>query len=124
MARKNTDPTPLDGGNLTQEQALAALSAAAAAATNTLPDALLKSEDHETRQRALGERDACQLAYTSALARSLRHTGPLFEQAASELDKAARTIREKAKNCETAAEAVGLLADLARLSSKLALAFA
>jgi hypothetical protein len=110
-------------GALTQAEALGALSAAALAATQALPGALLRCETREQMQHVIADRDACQLAYTTALARSLFHTGPLFEQAADELQRAARAVAKSAQKQKTAAEAVGLLADLVRLSSKLALAF-
>lgn len=124
MDPNNTPPTALDDGQLTREQALSALSAAAAAAASALSDALLKCESRDDMRRVSDDRDTCQLAYSSALVRSLKHTGPLFEKAAVDLEAAAAGVAQKAKSMETAAEAVGLFADLVRLSSKLALAFA
>ena len=109
---------------LTKERALEALSAAALTATNALPSALLSCDTREKMRQLIDDRDTCQLAYTSALARSLRHTGPLFERAAADLEKAAKKVAKQAKSLKSSAEAVGLLADLVRLSSKLALAFA
>lgn len=117
--------TPLEQGSLTQAAALSALSAAARAATDALPAALLKcGEDRTVMRRLVEDRDVCQLAYANALARSLKHTGQLFEQAASELEETTERIAQDVKKIETAAEAIGLFADLVRLSSKLALAFA
>lgn len=124
MTGKANLKTTLIDGQLTREEALAALSASALASTNALPDALLACQRPEEKQRIIADRDTCQLAYTNALVRSLRHNGPLFEQTAADLEAAARKVSRAARKIETAAEAIGLFADLVRLSSKLALAFA
>ncbi len=121
----NTDtPTACENGSLKQDAALAALGAAARAATSALPAALLLCETRSQMRRVTEDRDLCQLAYTDALARTLKRTGPLFEQAAQELEKTAGEIEKRASAVKAAADAASLLADLARLSSKLALAFA
>jgi hypothetical protein len=111
-------------GNLQRAEALAALSAASLAATAALPDALFKCKTKAQMQKVIAHRDTCQLAYTNCLARSLKHTGPLFEQIAQDLEKAAGEIAQKSKSLQNAIEATNLLSDAVRLASSLALAFA
>ncbi len=74
-------------------------------------------------QRVIADRDTCQLAYTNALALSLKHSGPLFEQMAKDLEKAAKEITKKSKNLKNATEAINLFADAVSLAASLALAF-
>lgn len=119
----NITPALADG-SLKPEEALAALGAAARAATSALPAALLRCETRSQRRQVTEDRDLCQLAYTDALTRSLKRTGPLFEEAAQALERTAGEVEQRATAVKAAAEAASLLADLARLSCKLALAFA
>lgn len=123
MAKAKIHPLAMDG-KLSQAEALAALSAAALAATNALPAALAQCQTAEQMQQVIADRDACQLAYTNVLERSLRHTGPLFEQVAAELHAASGAVNREARQLTSAAEAAGLLSELVRLAAKLALAFA
>lgn len=123
MARKKIQ-TMVMVGTLTQVEALKALSMAAQSATDTMPYALLKCKDQGEMQKVIADRDTCLLAYTNAMARSLQHTGPLFEKVTQELIKEAKAVNQRVKNLKDAAEAVELLADLVRLAAKLALAFA
>jgi len=111
-------------GRLEEAEALKVLSEAARAATHTLPAALAKCTTQEQMQKVIADRDAVMLAYTNSLVRSLRNTGPLFEQTAQDLDGATATVLAEAKNLKTDIQAIGLLADLVRLASALALAFA
>ena len=111
-------------GNLERAEALEALSAASLAASEALPDALIKCDTREQMQKVISDRDTCQLAYTNCLAQSLKRTGPLFEQMAKDLEKAAQEITRKSKNLENATEAINLLADAVSLAASLALAFA
>ena len=110
-------------GNLEKAEALAALSAASLAATAALPNALIKCETQKQMQKVITDRDTCQLAYTNCLERSLKYTGPLFEQMAKDLADAAGEITRKSKKLQNAIEAVNLLSDAVRLASTLALAF-
>jgi len=124
-AKKNlTMKTIVMDGSLDRAEALAALSAASLATTEALPDALLKCDTRMQMQKVIADRDTCQLAYTNALAQSLKHSGPLFEQIAKDLEKAAKEITKKSKNLENATEAINLFADAVRLAASLALAFA
>jgi len=123
MAHKNIQTVFMDG-SLTQAEALAALSAAAQSATEALPYALLKCAKREEMQQVIAARDTCQLAFTNALARSLQHTGPLFEQTAAELTTAAQRVSRNLRTLKDAAEAVELLSECVRLAARLALAFA
>jgi hypothetical protein len=111
-------------GQLEKAEALAALSAAARAATAALPAALIKCETQEQMQKVIADRDTCVLAFTNCLERSLKHTGPLFEQMAKDLEKAAEEITRKSKSLQDAIQAINLLADAVRLATTLALAFA
>ncbi len=111
-------------GELKKVEALAALSAASLAATAALPDALTKCETQAQMQKVMADRDICLLAYTNCLVHSLKHTGPLFEQMAKDLEKAANEITQKSKSLQNAIEAINLLSDAVRLASSLALAFA
>jgi len=122
--KATTMQTIVMDGNLERAEALAALSAAALAATAALPDALIKCETQAQMQKVIADRDTCQLAYTNCLAKSLKHTGPLFEQMAKDLEKAAEEITQKSKSLQNAIEAINLLSDAVRLASSLALAFA
>jgi len=123
MAQKKIQTIIMDG-TLTQAEALTALSEAALTATNALPDALQKCKNREEMQQIIADRDTCRLAYTNALGRSLQHTGPLFEQTANDLGEAAKKVNKEVNKLKSATDAINLLADLARLSAKLALAFA
>jgi hypothetical protein len=119
-----TMQTIMMDGNLERAEALAALSAASRAATAALPAALIKCETQAQMQKVIADRDTCLLAYTNCLARSLKHTGPLFEQMAKDLEKAAEEISRKSECLQNANEAINLLSDAVRLASSLALAFA
>lgn len=121
--RGDTIQTIVMDGNLQQAEAISTLSAAAIAATAALPSALLKCENQSQIQKVIADRDTCQLAYTNCLAKTIKHTGPLFEQIAKELDDTAREVQRKAQTLKDASEAVNLLSDLVRLASSLALAF-
>jgi uncharacterized protein HemX len=128
MARKKETREPslntiVMDGNLETAEALAALSAAALAATAALPAALGRCETQRQMEKVIADRDICQLAYSNSLQKSLRHTGPLFEQIAKELNSASEEIDRKSKELAGAAEAVDLLAAAARLAGSLALAF-
>src|SRR5688500_8111222 len=107
-------------GPLEKAEALVALSAASLAATAALPDALIKCETQARMQKVIADRDTCVLAYTNCLDRSLKHTGPLFEQMAKELGKAAEEITRKSKSLQDAIEAINLLSDAVRLATSLA----
>lgn len=111
-------------GKLERAEAILALAAAARAATEALPDALRVCKTREEMQKVIAGRDICQLAYTNCLVRSLTHTGPLFEQAANDLEKAASEVAKKTKNLKDGAEAISLLNDVVRLATSLTLAFA
>jgi hypothetical protein len=111
-------------GNLERAEALSALNAASLSATAALPHALIKCETQAQMQKVIADRDICQLAYTNCLARSLKHTGPLFEQMAKDLENAAGEITRKSKSLQDAIEAINLLSDAVRLAGSLSLAFA
>ncbi len=111
-------------GKLKKAEALAALSAASQAATAALPEAFTKCESQAQMQKVMADRDICLLAYTNCLVQSLKHTGPLFEQMAKDLEKAAKEITRKSKSLQNDIEAINLLSDAVRLASSLALAFA
>jgi len=119
----NTMQTILMDGNLQMAEALAAFNASALAATAALPSALSKCETQKQMEKIIADRDILQLAYINALHKTLKHTGPLFEQIASDLQCAAKEIEKKSKNLTSAADAASLLAEAARLASSLALAF-
>ncbi|ACF47290.1 MAG: hypothetical protein OQK66_01190 [Prosthecochloris sp.] len=125
MAKKtsNTMQTIVMDGNLQMAEALAAFNASTLAATAALPKALDKCETEQQMQKIIADRDIVQLAYINALHKSLKHTGPLFEQIAKDLACAAKEIEKKSKKLTSAADALSLLADAARLASALALAF-
>jgi len=110
-------------GNLQMAEALAAFNASTLAATAALPKALDKCETEQQMQKIIADRDIVQLAYINALHKSLKHIGPLFEQIAKDLACAAKEIEKKSKKLTSAADALSLLADAARLASALALAF-
>mgnify|MGYP000877987536 CR=1 FL=1 len=116
--------TLLMDGKLERAEALAALNAAALAATAALPDALIKCETQKQMQKVIADRDICQLAYTNCMDKSLKRTGPLFEQVAKDLEKAAEEITQRSKSLQDAIEATKLLVDAVRLAGSLALAFA
>jgi predicted transglutaminase-like cysteine proteinase len=122
--KATTMQTIVMDGNLEKAEALAALSAASRAATAALPDALIKCKTQAQMQKVIADRDTCQLAFTNCQERSLRHTGPLFEQMAKELENAAKDITRKSKHLQDATEAINLLSDAVRLATSLALAFA
>ncbi|MCF8217303.1 MAG: hypothetical protein K9I59_10840 [Chlorobium sp.] len=125
MAKKtrNTMQTILMDGNLQMAEALEAFNASALAATAALPAALARCETESQMQKIIADRDIVQLAYFNALHKTLKHTGPLFEQIAKELACAAKEIEKKSKKLTSAADALSLLAEAARLASSLALAF-
>lgn len=122
MERKKIQTLVMEG-TLTQAQALKALSMAAQSATDAMPYALLKCQNHTEMQKVIADRDACLLAYTNAMRHTLQHTGALFEKCAKELSAAAKSVNRKAKRLKDASEAVELLANLVRFAAKLALAF-
>ncbi|MFA7172694.1 MAG: hypothetical protein WC340_04660 [Kiritimatiellia bacterium] len=122
MARKKIQTMVMEG-TLTQAEALKALSMAAQSATDAMPYALLKCQEHADMQKIIADRDTCLLAYTNAMTRTLQHTGPLFEKIAKELITAAKTVNRKTQSLKDATEAVELLANLVRVAAKLALAF-
>ncbi|NEX14602.1 MAG: hypothetical protein C1941_07925 [Prosthecochloris sp.] len=126
MAQKimNTMQTIVMDGNLQMAEALASFNAAALAATAALPAALAKCKTKSQMQKIIADRDICQLAYINSLNKSLIQTGPLFEQIANDLQCAAKEIAKKSKKLTSAADAVSLLSEAAKLSSSLALAFA
>lgn len=119
----NTMQTIVMDGNLKMAEALAAFNASALAATAALPAALSKCETESQMQKIITDRDIVQLAYINALNKSLKHTGPLFEQIAKDLECAAKEIEKKSKKLTSAADALSLLAEAARLACSLALAF-
>lgn len=81
-------------GNLQMAEALAAFNASTLAATAALPKALDKCETEQQMQKIIADRDIVQLAYINALHKSLKHTGPLFEQIAKDLACAAKEIEK------------------------------
>jgi len=111
-------------GRLDEAEALAVLSNAARAATHAMPRALLLCTTQEQMQKVISDRDTAVLAYTNSLAKSLLHTGPLFEQTAKQLADATASVLKEADKLKSDIEAIRLFAELARLASKLALAFA
>jgi hypothetical protein len=115
----------IDGnGALTLAEALAALRAADEAARAVRRDALKVCLTNAERCKVLSDCIDCSLAYTSALRKSLKQTGPLFEQLAKDLKAAAVEVMKKSKHLERAADAVKLLADTVRLAKSLSTAFA
>ncbi|WP_417913403.1 hypothetical protein [Candidatus Electronema sp. TJ] len=115
----------IDGnGTLTLAEALAALRAADEAARAARRDALKLCQTNEERCKVLAQCIDCSLAYTNALRKSLKSTGPLFERQAKELKAAAGEVVRKSKQLEQTADAVKLLADTVRLASSLSKAFA
>lgn len=114
----------IDGdGTLTRAEALAALRAADEAARAARRDALKLCLTNAERCKVLSDCIACSLAYTSALRKSLKSTGPFFERQAKELKAAADEVARKSKQLEQAADAVRLLAETVRLASCLSKAF-
>ncbi len=111
-------------GKLTPAEVLAAFRAAAQATTVALPYALTLCKTDKEKQRVLAIRDACQLAYLRALAGSLKHTGPLFDQVANDLKATANQIAGKIKKVKDAVEAINLFTDVFKLAGSLSLAFA
>jgi len=110
-------------GKLEQVEALEALRLAAEAATDALPDALMKCETDEQRRQVVRQRDLVLLAFLQSLNKSLKLTGAAFEQTAQNLEAAAGEVQKKAKGLKDATEAIHLFADLVRLAGSLALAF-
>lgn len=114
----------IDGnGTLTRAEALAALRAADEAARAARGDALKLCLINEDRCKVLADCIACSLAYTSALHKSLKSTGPLFERQAKDLKVAASEVARKSKQLKRAADAVKLLAETVKLASSLSKAF-
>ncbi|MGR0481707.1 MAG: hypothetical protein ACTFAL_09970 [Candidatus Electronema sp. V4] len=111
-------------GRLTQAEALAVLRVADEAARAAKRDALRRCQNQEQVCKVLSDCIACSLAYTGALRKSLKQTGPQFEENARQLRAAAQEVAGKSKQLKTAAEAVNLLADAVRLARSLTLAFA
>jgi hypothetical protein len=111
-------------GNLTEAEALRALSLAAQTATAALPKALAKCKTSAQEQQVMADRDTCMLAYLTCLEKSLTRTGPLFEAVAADLEKTAVEVTRKADSLKNAIEAINLFSDLVKLAGSLALAFA
>lgn len=120
----NTIQSIVMDGNLQRAEALGALSAAAVAATMALPDILTACKTQDEMQKVIADRDTCQLAYINSLAKSLLHTGPMFEQMAKDLESEAKKIKAQSANLRNSIEAVNLLANAVKLATSLALAFA
>jgi hypothetical protein len=116
--------TVVHDGELTEAEALAALAAAARAATEALPDALAACETGPQRHKVQGDRDTIVLAYLNSLRRSLVNTSTLFEATAVDLEKAAAAVAQDARKLKDATQAINLLTDLVRLAASLSLAFA
>ncbi|MGC8775092.1 MAG: hypothetical protein ACP5R6_07520 [Chlorobaculum sp.] len=110
-------------GNLELAEALAALNAAAQAATAALPDALMKCETDEEMQTVIIQRDTCLLAYLSCMKKTLAHTGPYFESLAKDLEATSKKVKADAASLQTAHDAVTLLTKLTSLVGSLVLAF-
>ena len=111
-------------GKLTQAEALAALRAADETARAAKRDALRRCQTQEQISKVLSDCIECSLAYTAALRKSLKQTGPQFEENARQLRAAAQEVADKSKQLKTATEAVELLTDAVRLARSLTLAFA
>jgi hypothetical protein len=111
-------------GTLTEAEALEALSAAAQAATEALPNALEKCETPAQLEKVQNDRDTVLLAYLNSLNRSLKNTSSQFEALANELSAEAAAVKARAGTVKNTAEAVNLMTDLVRLAASLALAFA
>ncbi|WP_020483059.1 hypothetical protein [Methylomonas sp. MK1] len=111
-------------GKLTRDEALGSLRLAAQRATESLPAALSKCEKEEEKHKIIGDRDIIVLAYLNSLNKSLLHTGPLFEETASNLEKEAEIVGEMAKSLKDTTEAINLFAGLLQLAAALAVAFA
>ncbi len=120
----NTSEELRRDGRLTQAEALAALRVADEAARAAKRDALRRCQNQEQVCKVLSDSIECSLAYTAALRKSLKQTGPQFEENARQLRAAAQEVAGKSKRLKTAAEAVNLLADSVRLARSLTLAFA
>ncbi len=120
----NTSEELRRDGRLTQAEALAALRVADEAARAAKRDALRRCQNQEQVCKVLADCIECSLAYTAALRKSLKQTGPQFEENARQLRAAAQEVAGKSKRLKTAAEAVNLLADSVRLARSLTLAFA
>jgi ABC-type transporter Mla subunit MlaD len=111
-------------GKLKPEEVLAAFRAAAQATTDALPDALERCKTEQEKQQILAIRDACQLAYLRALAGTLKHTGPLFDQVANELKTTADEVVAKIKKVKKTVEVINLFTDVLKLAGSLSLALA
>jgi len=111
-------------GQLTQEEALAALRIAAQSATEALPAALAKCTTDDERHKVMTDRDTVVLAYLNSLQKTLIQTGSLFEKTAMDLETEAENVRQKAKTLNNVSEAINLFAGLITLAASLALAFA
>ncbi|WP_417911194.1 hypothetical protein [Candidatus Electronema sp. PJ] len=125
ISPKSIQDVKIDGnGTLTAAEALAALRLADEAAKAAKRDALRLCETQEERCKVLSDCIDCSLAYTSALQKSLKLTGPLFEQTAKELREAANEVTKKSKQLTRAADAVKLLTQAVKLAKSLSGAFA
>jgi hypothetical protein len=110
-------------GSLTRAEALAALQAAASAATEALPEALAKCKTDAAKQQVQNDRDTVALAYLNSLDRSLTNTSSQFEAIASQLTTEAGSVKQRAQSLQNETQAINLMTDLVRLAASLALAF-
>ncbi|HEX2830776.1 MAG TPA: hypothetical protein VHP37_30860 [Burkholderiales bacterium] len=124
MANDDGSSSLFMDGELTKDEALAALRMAAERATDALPNALAACETDADRQQVMAARDSIVLAYLTALQKSLMHTAPHFEKLAKDLETEAKSIRKKAKELRDTVAAINLFTELAKLAASLALAFA
>lgn len=111
-------------GQLTQEEALNALKIAAKSATEALPAALAQCKTDDERHKVQADRDIVVLSYLNSLKKTLVNTSSLFEKMAVDIEKEAGNVRQKAATLKNVSEAISLCAELVRLASSLALAFA
>lgn len=116
--------TVVHDGDLTSDEALGALGAAAQAATEALPAALAACQTDAERQKVQADRDTVVLAYLNSLKKSLVNTSTLFETTAADLEKVADKVTKDATSLKNTTEAINLFTDLVRLAASLALAFA
>lgn len=117
--QNTTMQTIVMDGKLKKAEAIKALNAASQAATGVL----LKCKPKQ-KQKVLADRDVCLIACLNCLDRSLKHTGPLFERMAKDLNDVAKKIVRKSQNRQNVNKAVNLLSDAVRLAGSLSLAFA
>jgi hypothetical protein len=111
-------------GQLTQAEALQALRKAAESATEALPSALAQCKTIDDRAKVMTDRDTVVFAYLDSLKKTLIHTAASFERMAADLEREAENVRSKSATLINVSEAINLFADLVRLASSLALAFA